>query len=269
MKPINSKGLMACLLITSLYFTACAQTNSSTENAKLKSTGKGFVVLELFTSEGCSSCPPADKVLAQIQQESKGKPVYLLAYHVDYWNRLGWKDVFSKAEFSQRQALYGNWLKAQIYTPQLVINGKTELVGSDGSVVRDIIANELAGSRTNPLLLHVRQDSDHLNVHFKTGHASGNSRILIALIQKEAQTKVARGENAGHTLPHVQIVRQLQSEYLKGTGEGNTTIDLPKDFDAQSWEILAMIQDQNSGEITDAAKADIDDTVTTKNTPEH
>jgi len=72
--------------------------------------GKGFAVLELFTSEGCSSCPPADKVLAKIQRESEGKAVYLLAYHVDYWDRLGWKDAYSSAEFSNRQVQYGHWL---------------------------------------------------------------------------------------------------------------------------------------------------------------
>src|ERR1700743_2691255 len=82
---------------------------------------KGFAVVELFTSEGCSSCPPADQLVARIQQEDKEQPVYILAYHVDYWDRLGWKDAFSDARYSSRQKTYTGWLKIRsAYTPQIV-----------------------------------------------------------------------------------------------------------------------------------------------------
>src|SRR5450432_4613405 len=81
------------------------QTNKAIEEWD----GKGFAVLELFTSEGCSSCPPADELLAKIQKETEGKAVYFLAYHVDYWDRLGWKDVYGSADFSNRQVQYGHW----------------------------------------------------------------------------------------------------------------------------------------------------------------
>jgi hypothetical protein len=264
MKIMNSTGLIASLLITTLSFTACGQVNKSTENTTVKSAGKGFAVLELFTSEGCSSCPPADEVLAQIQQESKGKPVYILAYHVDYWNRLGWEDIFSKAEFSKRQQQYGNWLNAQIYTPQLVINGTKELVGSDRSAIHNAIANELTGAPTDQLKLQVIIEGERLNVHFEIADVPKDSRLLIALVQKDAQTKVARGENAGHTLSHVQIARQLQSEPLNTAGEGHAIVPLPKGFDNQNWEVLALVQDQNNGEITGAAKAELSNSITAK-----
>jgi hypothetical protein len=264
MKIINSTSLIAGVFITTLSFTACGQVNKSTGNTTGKSAGKGFAVLELFTSEGCASCPPADEVLAQVQQESKGKPVYILAYHVDYWNRLGWKDIFSKAEFSKRQQQYGNWLNAQIYTPQLVINGTSELVGSDRSAIRNAIAEVLTGVPTDQLVLHINKKGARLEVHFKTKNASKDSQILIALVQKDAQTKVARGENAGHTLSHVQIVRQLQSEYLDATGEGYAVVALPAGFDIQNWEVLALIQDQNNGGITGAAKAELNNAITAK-----
>jgi hypothetical protein len=264
MKIMNSTGLIASLLITTLSLTACGQANRSNQNTPATSTGKGFAVLELFTSEGCSSCPPADEVLAQIQQDSKGKPVYILAYHVDYWNRLGWKDVFSKAEFSKRQQQYSNWLNAQIYTPQLIINGTTELVGSDRSAIYNTIAGELTGAAINKLVLDANRDGETLNVHFKVTGEVKDSEVLIALVQKNAQTNVARGENAGHTLSHVQIVRQLQKERLTSAGEGNTIVALPAGFDAQNWEVLALIQDQNNGAITGAAKAELSNTVTAK-----
>src|ERR1700743_3380708 len=102
---------------------------------------KGFAVVELFTSEGCSSCPPADAVVAKLQKESAGKPIYILAYHVDYWNHLGWKDAFSDAAYSARQKDYAQYLKIEgIYTPQIVVNGKTEFVGSEEGTLHKAIA---------------------------------------------------------------------------------------------------------------------------------
>src|ERR1700748_300945 len=105
---------------------------------------KGFAVVELFTSEGCSSCPPADAVVAKLQKESAGKPIYILAYHVDYWNHLGWKDVFSDADYSKRQRDYAKTLNiSSVYTPQIVVNGKTELVGSEEEALHNAIKSAL------------------------------------------------------------------------------------------------------------------------------
>ena len=264
MKTINSIGLITGLLTATLCFTACAQPGRSTETATAKNTGNGFAVLELFTSEGCSSCPPADEVLARIQQEAEGKPVYLLAYHVDYWNRLGWKDVFSNADFSKRQQQYGRWLNAEIYTPQLIINGKLEFVGSDGSAIRNAIANELNTGPAATLVLHAHQDAEGLKVHYQAGNNVKDSRLLIAVVQKNAQSNVLRGENAGHKLSHVQIVRQLQNEALNATGQGNTVVALPKGFNTQSWEVLGLIQDPTTGKIIGAAKAVLNDGTITK-----
>lgn len=259
MKTLNSIGLITGLLTATLCFTACGQSNKPIETNPSTSTGNSFAVLELFTSEGCSSCPPADEVLAQIQQESKGKPVYLLAYHVDYWNRLGWKDVFSNADFSKRQQQYSNWLNAEIYTPQLVINGKREFVGSDGSAIRNAIANELNAGSTAMLVLNVQQDANKLKIHYQAGNNVAGNRLLIAVVQKNAQSNVLRGENAGHKLSHVQIVRQLQNESLNATGEGDALVALPAGFNTQSWEVLGLIQDPATGKITAAAKTGLND----------
>jgi hypothetical protein len=264
MKIINSIGLITGLLTATLCFTACGQPNKPTETITSKSAGNGFAVLELFTSEGCSSCPPADEILAQIQQESKGKPVYILAYHVDYWNRLGWKDVFSMAEFSKRQRQYGAWLNAEIYTPQLIINGKHEFVGSDRSAIRNSIANELSTEPVATLALSASQGADGLTVHYQAGNKIKDSRLLIAVVQKNAQSNVLRGENAGHKLSHVQVVRQLQNEVLNAAGEGNVVVALPQGFNTQGWEVLGLIQDPATGKITAAAKAEFNDGVIVK-----
>jgi len=105
-----------------------------------------FVIVELFTSEGCSSCPPADKVLSELKAEAEKykQPVLFLEYHVDYWNRLGWKDPFSKNQFTLRQENYSRVLPGkELYTPQLVVNGEAELTGSDQKAAKAAIQKAL------------------------------------------------------------------------------------------------------------------------------
>jgi len=222
--------------------------------------GNGFAVLELFTSEGCSSCPPADELMAKIQQESAGKSVYLLAYHVDYWDRLGWKDVFSSAEYSNRQMQYGRWLNVSpIYTPQVIINGKTQFVGSEAADIRHAISEQLSMKPVATLTIQASREGERLNIKYRAVHANSGSRVLIAVVQKAAQSKVLRGENAGHLLSHAQIVRKLQTEQLSSTGEGNAVIELPKDFNASNGEIIGFVQDQHSGEIQAVAKVEVNE----------
>lgn len=243
-------------MITILSLTACGQNEKTAKNDIEKTDGKGFAVLELFTSEGCSSCPPADELLARIQKEVKDKPVYLLAYHVDYWDKQGWKDIFSNADYSKRQVQYGSWLNnPQIYTPQAIINGKSEFVGSEESQIRLAILKQLATNTGILLTLQAHQSEKGLQVNYQATGAPKESMIAIAIVQKSAQSKVARGENAGRELSHVQIVRKLQSSALSTAGSGIITVTLPKDFNAQDFEILALIQDKNNGGILGAAKA--------------
>ncbi|MBL4674763.1 MAG: DUF1223 domain-containing protein, partial [Mucilaginibacter sp.] len=143
----------------------------SNKNIQKAPVDKGFAVVELFTSEGCSSCPPADAVVEKIEKEMNGQPVYILAYHVDYWNRLGWKDVFSSADYSKRQNTYANWLNlSSVYTPQIVVNGKTEFVGSQEGTLRNAINTGLKQPAQTDLSLDnfkVRNGSATLNYHTK------------------------------------------------------------------------------------------------------
>jgi hypothetical protein len=217
--------------------------------------GKGFAVLELFTSEGCSSCPPADELIARIQKETEGESVYVLAYHVDYWDKLGWKDVFSSAEYSNRQFQYGRWLNVSpIYTPQVIVNGKTQFVGSDVSAIRSAILDQLKRNAVVTLTIQADREGGHLKLKYQAVNANSGSRVVIAIIQKSAQSKVLLGENAGHLLSHIQIVRKLQTERICAAGEGSTAVELPKDFNALIWEVVGFIQDQDSGEILAVAK---------------
>jgi hypothetical protein len=235
---------MISIKITALVIAALSLTAFIHKDKK--SDGKGFAVVELFTSEGCSSCPPADELLARLEKESAGKPVYLMAYHVDYWDRLGWKDAFSSAAFSDRQQQYQSWLNTStIYTPQVVINGKTEFIGSDETTLRNTIQQQLTGTPAVELKLQLHQNT----VEYTASKVTKGDRLLIAIIQKTAQSKVSRGENAGHTLSHVQVVHTLQSEPLKE--KGTIVVKVPENY-----EITGFIQNQRSGEIIAAAKAE-------------
>lgn len=221
----------------------------------MKTTGKGFAVVELFTSEGCSSCPSADELVARIQKEDKDKQVYILAFHVDYWNRLGWKDVFSSAQYSKRQNEYAGWLKLKsVYTPQIVVNGQKEFVGSEEGTLRNAIT---AGLRANPaaaLTLSAQNDHGKIMVKYHT-EGTQNKTLLLALVQKAAQSKIGAGENSGKTLSHVQIVRLFQSQPLNATGTGAAVIGQPDKFNADGWEVIGFVQDKANGQILAAAKS--------------
>jgi hypothetical protein len=218
--------------------------------------GKGFAVIELFTSEGCSSCPPADALVAQIQKEYRDQPVYILAYHVDYWNRLGWRDVFSNAAYSARQYDYAKYLKIpQVYTPQIVVNGKKEFVGSEEGTLRNAIKGSLKQDASAQITLtDLKANSNKATLHYQTEGNGNNSVLLLALVQKNAVSNVKAGENQGRKLAHVQIIYTLRSVVLTNGRGGVESIDLPKAFNPQGWEVIALIQNTNTGEIIGAAK---------------
>lgn len=219
----------------------------------------GFAVVELFTSEGCSSCPPADVLLAKIENESKNKPVYLLAYHVDYWDRLGWKDSFSSAKFSARQNQYADWLNLKtVYTPQVVVNGSSEFVGSESATLHSSIATALAKPTNNTLEISLNKaDQNKLSVNYKTNQKTDSYAIVLALVDANATSKVLKGENKGRTLSHVQIVDQFESIALKGKMSGQVDIQFEKTSRQTPSELIAFLQDNNSGKITAATRLNL------------
>jgi len=249
---------LICLGLTGLL-TEAFITIKSNNTSKPEAVGKGVAVVELFTSEGCSSCPSADALVARVQKENIDKPVYILAFHVDYWNRLGWKDVFSSHEYSDRQNQYARWLKlSQIYTPQVIVNGHTEFVGSDEKSLRSAIKAGLEKpAKTEISLNNIKIEGDKASVQYHATGAADNSSLLIALIEKNATTKVQRGENGGRTLVHVQIVTKLKSIALKNNANGTENIALPHGFDPQKFELIGFVQNASNGEITGATKVQL------------
>ncbi len=251
--------IYSSLLLLTLAIVAFKADKISDNNK----AAKGFAVVELFTSEGCSSCPPADALIARLQKESAGKPIYILAFHVDYWNRLGWKDVFSDASYSQRQQQYSKWLNSsEVYTPQAIVNGRTEFVGSEENTLRSALKTGLmAGAKNGIVLNNLKSSGDKINLQYQTEGETNNSSLVIALIEKNATTKVGRGENAGRSLSHVQIVRKLQSVMLRNNPSGSVSIAIPVGFNAESFEAIAFIQNNTNGMITGATRAELPATI--------
>jgi hypothetical protein len=256
MRSIKIFIIIACFVVAGVL-TAAFINIKHIKTFNTGNTGKGFAVIELFTSEGCSSCPPADALVARIQKESSDKPVYILAFHVDYWNRLGWKDVFSSSEYSERQKQYARLLNlSSVYTPQIVVNGHTEFVGSEEGNLRNVIRTNLQKPAKAEITLNdVKINGDKASLQYHAEGVTNSTSLLLALVEKTATSKVKRGENGGRTLSHVQIVRQLLSVSLKNSSSGTENIALPHSFNPQNFEVIGFIQNTSNGEITGATKA--------------
>ena len=199
-------------------------------------------VVELFTSQGCNSCPPADAVLADLAEKGD---IVALGYHVDYWDYLGWKDIFGREEFTRRQVTYEPALgQSGPFTPQMVINGRTSTVGQDLGEVRSLIAAErpLAGPA-------VRLKGDTATIDGGGKPASPADIWLVRYDAGLVEVPVARGENAGETLPHAHVVRELTHLGLWNGKPQSRTIPPAKPNEKRA----LLVQERNGGQILAAA----------------
>jgi hypothetical protein len=214
----------------------------------------GFALVELFTSEGCSSCPPADALVASLPK-TYPSGVFILSFHVDYWDRLGWKDPFSSADFTQRQKQYGEVFRLNsIYTPQVVINGRTEMVGSDKDRIRNAIEDQLAHT-ANPSIDATARSTDKKRVTVDyTLKDNSKGAFHAALVQLQASTAVKKGENAGLQLHHADIVRDLQSSTKN---KGSLTLSLPAGVTKEDCMIVVFLQDNETLQVDGARVLDI------------
>jgi hypothetical protein len=171
-------------------------------------TGDRSVLLELFSSEGCSSCPPADTLLDKLEQTQPVPGVHIIAleFHVDYWNRLGWTDPFSNAEYSERQRAYSQAMKkSNVYTPQMVVDGAAEFVGSsEASALKALAA---AATVSSPVTLRAERIDDSVNI--QVAPAAQPLNVYLARTERGLATQVPSGENAGKTLHHAPVVRSV------------------------------------------------------------
>lgn len=169
------------------------------------SAGERATVVELFTSEGCSSCPPADALLAELAARPD---VLALSFHVDYWDRLGWKDPYSSADATRRQHRYADLLGlATVYTPQIVVHGRWQAVGSDRAEIEQALAAAQRTRQEVPIALTVDQGRAHIALG--PGGDEVAATLLLIGFDRQHVTAVARGENGGRTLSHVDVVRSI------------------------------------------------------------
>ncbi len=186
------------------------------------------VIIELFTSQGCSSCPAADKNLTDLLSKSalEGKQVFGLSFHVDYWNYIGWKDPYSSRVFTERQRNYADIMKLQsIYTPQMIINGKDEFVGSNKDKAEEVIKN--ASSKKPVYVISVKQfsiDGDLLKLSYSIDSDPGTEVINLAVVERTVENYVSRGENQGRKLHHDNVVVAFKTIPLEKQGEIDMTI---------------------------------------------
>lgn len=214
------------------------------------------VVVELFTSEGCSSCPPADALLGQLSKQRIGHSVelLLLGEHVEYWDGQGWKDRFSAPVFTQRQYDYVRYLHlATAYTPQVVVDGHLQASGGNATAITQLIAQAAQTSKpANVSLQSLSPDKFHVAVDGPPGR---KLQVLFAITEDNLTTSVHGGENQGRTLTHTAVVRELHA--LGGTSDGHfdktISAKMKSDWNQPNLRAIVLVQDQNTGQIDGAA----------------
>ncbi len=229
------------------------------------------VIVELFTSEGCSSCPPADAVLSRLDrtQPVAGAEVIPLALHVDYWNYLGWSDPFSSHDFSARQSEYADaYGKDGVYTPQMIVDGVTEFPGGNGSRAADAIAKAASAPKAETQITRAaRQPAEgvRLTVSLKNipKLTDGDAAyVLLAVTENNLSTDVARGENAGRRLAHVGVVRSLTTvgnlaDARGGAFDAEAVVLLKKNWRRENLRAVVFAQERGSRRILAAASASL------------
>ena len=198
-------------------------------------------VVEMFTSQGCSSCPPADALLTALAQD---KDVIALAYHVDYWDYVGWKDTFAQSQFSDRQRAYAeSWGSSRIYTPQMVLNGQKGVVGSR----RNDVYRALDGS-TLPLPIDISRYNDMLKIVIPPDSNLSNAVVWLVTYRDRSEVDIDKGDNAGKTMVYTQVVTGRQALGMWESASGaSLKLPIPEVLADQSTGIAVLVQQEDNG----------------------
>jgi hypothetical protein len=222
----------------------------------------GVAVVELFTSEGCSSCPPADDLLIEIARQARQdkRAIYPLSFHVDYWDDLGWKDPFGSAANSKRQSDYVAAFGGEgPYTPEMVVNGRSGFVGSR----RDQAQREIARALEQPTTADVRiisaaqMPDGSVTVLAHIRGADARDRAVIALAERAVEHHIGAGENSGRTLHHGEVVRALQTTSVGKEGDLKITLAKPAGPTPGKSSIVVFVQNARTLAVTGASRIDL------------
>jgi hypothetical protein len=258
-------SLSLALLVLGSGLASKARTQTSAPEA-----GRKPVVVELFTSEGCSSCPPADALLQKLeaQQPVAGAEIIALEEHVDYWNHDGWVDPFSSPDWTQRQAVYTALTKKDVYTPELVVDGQSQFVGSDEREADLEIEKAAHGAKTEVAITSGKPEakgSQHFTV--SVGKLAGNkdgdvAEVWLAVTEDGLHSSVSLGENAGHVLNHVATLRSLRKlgvANVDGTYTHDAVVKLNPHWATANLHVTVFVQEKKSRGILGAASTKIKD----------
>lgn len=253
MRSIFFPAVFAIGLFTAGCLTQQATGQKSAPMTVSSGQARVPVVVELFTSEGCSSCPPADRALKFLseQQPVANAEIIPLAFHVDYWDNLGWKDKFSSASFSKRQELYVSQFGLDSsYTPEMVVDGRSEFVGSDTGKASKKIA-EAASGQKGTVVLDVSGDVVNVSVSGLPEHHS--STVFLAVTEDGITSIVKGGENGGQTFDHSSVVRNLTTVGLiekdDNTFTAKASIPVIADAKPENSRLVVFVQDNTSRKI--------------------
>jgi hypothetical protein len=251
------RSVIVITLVIGMIFSCCAFPGDK-KGAPGKQ--KGFALIELFSSEGCSSCPPAEKLMRKLihNADSLQLPVYVLEFHVDYWDYLGWKDTLASSSYTQRQQNYGDFFRLNsIYTPQAVVNGKYEMIGSDEDKINQSVVNELSDSSSYSIACTVNKlTGPKIEVEYNiAGNVSGNI-INFAVMESNLVTYIKKGENANKTLIHDNAVRVFRS-VKPDSAKGKISIDI-QHINLNHCKLVCFLQNIDSGKIIAAEQLKIE-----------
>ena len=223
-----------------IYIAVFLVLNSIVINAQ-----QANIVLELFTSQGCSSCPRADQLLKKVAESDHGGEIITLAYHVDYWDRLGWKDPFSKSAHSQYQYKYGQKFGGNsIYTPQLVINGNQHIVGSDVKSLNNTLQKLNDKKLPSKIkVFNLKKENNKISVDYIVENGVGDN-LSFVLVLKEKVTSVKRGENRNKVLTDAHIVLDKKTVGTSKIKSGTINFDVDPKYALNELQIVAYIQNQ-------------------------
>jgi hypothetical protein len=260
----------ALLFLLAILFAAELHLPAQTGGPGLQPASESAipVVVELFTSEGCSSCPPADALLAKMEtaQPFKGLRIIAIEEHVDYWNQQGWVDPFSSVEWTDRQQGYTTALHQNgPYTPQMVVNGRTQLVGSRGDQALKAVqeAQSIPATRVELVAAEARTPSEpHFTVSvgkIAEPSASDSAEVWLAITESGLSSQVERGENAGRNLSHASVLRSLRrignadGRARSESFQGEASIKLKTNWKRENLTAVVFVQEKKSRRILGAA----------------
>jgi hypothetical protein len=266
MRKFLARLASSLFAVCMIGLTPIASTQTSTVQIPRRA-----VLVELFTSEGCSSCPPADLLLQKLeaQQPIPGAEIIGLEEHVDYWNHDGWIDPFSSAQWTQRQQNYASLIKQDSYTPELVVDGRSQFVGNNPQQAEIEIDRAAHAIKTDVSISPGKADGKNSKqFSVSVGKIAGNlegdtAEVWLAVTEDGLHSSVSLGENAGHVLHHVATLRLLQKIGVADAGaasasfSGTPMVKISSHWNPDNMHVIVFVQKKKSREILGAASMGI------------